>query len=170
MNLVGENHPVLLSVAQPVTAEELADPGFKQGMQKFKQAAEDERGGVGLAAPQVGIGKRFFVYRENHDQEFRWVINPKIHPFGKEVFMLEGCLSLPGYCAEVLRPESIKYTYQTLNEDNKIITVSGEANDFEARVMQHENDHLNGKLYTHREIKNLMKEEEYRTHLIKSDY
>ena len=104
--------------------------------------------GVGLAAPQIGISKRIFVANptgEKGDAEYVF-INPVLSNFQGEVSGPEGCLSLPGISAEVPRAESI--TVEAVDADGKNIHM--EAHDFLARVIQHENDHLEGKLFIDR--------------------
>ena len=104
--------------------------------------------GVGLAANQIGVLKEIVVINiEDDEKKLRKeyaLFNPKIIFFSKETVSIEeGCLSLPQQFAEIERPSSIKIQY--LNENNKII--EEEKNGFEARVLQHEIDHLSGKLF-----------------------
>lgn len=101
--------------------------------------------GVGLAAPQVGISKRFFVM--NAGDKIRKVINPEIIQSGSAmVEMEEGCLSVPGIHKKVKRPRRITVKYQ--NEMGGVI--EEELKDFPARVFQHEYDHLDGILFVDR--------------------
>jgi peptide deformylase len=111
--------------------------------------------GVGLAAPQIGKLIRLIVIRDEfvgEDGEFclgspEVLINPVLRaPSKTEEKRPEGCLSIPGIHAEVMRPLSICVKYQTL--DGR--TVEEEAKGFRARVIMHENDHLNGVLYIDR--------------------
>lgn len=117
-------------------------------MQDFKSAAEIAdhmkllmklSNGVGLAAPQVGISERFFVMR---DGGLTLVcINPEILSHGKdEEHGVEGCLSFPGLSKNTVRHRVITVGY--LDENTKPVkrTFKG----FEARIFQHELDHLNG--------------------------
>ena len=104
--------------------------------------------GVGLAANQIGILKKIVTIHiqdeEKKIQKTYALYNPKIKMYSKEtVKMEEGCLSLPKQFAEIERPVSIKLEY--MDENNKIIKerISG----FESRVLQHEIDHLSGKLF-----------------------
>ena len=107
-----------------------------------------EAPGVGLAANQIGILKRI-VTVSIHDEEKKidniYVLyNPKIKSYSKgKIIMEEGCLSLPKQYADIERPESITVEY--INEKNEII--EEKKNGFEARVLQHEIDHLDGKLF-----------------------
>jgi len=106
--------------------------------------------GVGLAAPQVGILKRVIVI-DNRDEENGkrfYMINPEIiEKEGVEVGM-EGCLSVPGKQGTVERAKDIKVRYNDLSGEEKIL----EAEDFLARILQHEIDHLDGILYTDKAI------------------
>ena len=99
--------------------------------------------GIGLAAPQVGVLKRLFVC-QIQDKEPLIFINPEIIFTSTEICTYEeGCLSIPGIYADVIRPENI--TVQAFNVNGKPFTLDAEG--FLARVIQHENDHLNGKLF-----------------------
>lgn len=101
-----------------------------------------ETGGVGLAAPQVGILKRIVVIDTDGQP---WVlINPKITETSGEQTGEEGCLSLPGKSGLVTRPEFV--TVEALDENMKPVTLSAEG--LLARAICHECDHLDGILYT----------------------
>ena len=106
----------------------------------------NEAPGIGLAAPQIGELKRIItinIYQEEKNSSYT-LFNPEITWFSKdEILMEEGCLSIPRQFAEIKRPEEIKVKY--IDEKNKI----GEKklNGKESRVIQHEIDHLNGKLF-----------------------
>jgi len=102
--------------------------------------------GVGLAAPQVGIGRRIAVidvtFKE--DPEARLVlINPEIiHKEGKQT-QSEGCLSIPDFRENVTRPNTVTVRAQDIH--GKVFEKTGE--ELLARALLHETDHLNGKLY-----------------------
>ncbi|HUO49509.1 MAG TPA: peptide deformylase [Acidimicrobiales bacterium] len=98
--------------------------------------------GVGLAAPQVGIQKRMFVYDLGDDEGPRTIVNPVVSETRGEWTYEEGCLSVPGLSWPIVRPKEIHLTGFDL-EGNE---VSIEADEFEARVFQHEVDHLDGVL------------------------
>jgi len=105
-----------------------------------------EANGVGLAAPQVGISKRFFVIISDDDVR-RVFINPQIISTSSDLCDYEeGCLSMPGFNENIKRPS--KVTVQALNEFGKPFTL--EADDLLARIIQHENDHLDGIVYIDR--------------------
>ena len=125
-------------------------------VETFDQALEDtvrqmfvlmrEKKGVGLAAPQVGISRRFFV-TEAVDDKPRVFINPEIIETSQETVKgEEGCLSLPGVWANVVRPYSVKVQAQDLT--GKIFHLNAEG--WLARIILHENDHLNGLLFVDR--------------------
>ncbi len=104
--------------------------------------------GVGLAANQIGILKQIvtisFVDHETKKEVQYSLFNPEIISFSKEkIIMEEGCLSLPKQFAEIERPEKIKIQY--LDERNKL--VKKELTGVESRILQHEIDHLSGKLF-----------------------
>ena len=104
--------------------------------------------GVGLAANQIGILKKIVTVNikenETDDSKIYALFNPIITDYSKEIIKLEeGCLSLPKQFAEIERPESIIVKY--LNDKNKII--EEKKTGIEARILQHEIDHLSGKLF-----------------------
>jgi len=104
--------------------------------------------GAGLAANQIGILKKIITINiQDHERETEKVyalFNPSIKSYSAEtVAMEEACLSFPKQFIEIERPASIEIEYT--NENNKII--KGEKNGYEARVLQHEIDHLSGKLF-----------------------
>ena len=94
--------------------------------------------GVGLAAPQIGVQKRFFVY--DHDDDPGVVINPVIVEARGESEFAEGCLSIPGLTFEIVRPAEIHVKGYDLQGNELDL----ELDDFAARVFQHEIDHLDG--------------------------
>jgi len=104
--------------------------------------------GVGLAATQIGILKKIITVnipdKKKGENKVYTLFNPKIITFSKKKIILEeGCLSLPKQYAEIERPEKIEIEY--LNNKNEKIFEKKEG--FEARVLQHEIDHLHGKLF-----------------------
>jgi peptide deformylase len=98
--------------------------------------------GVGLAAPQVGVQKRLFVYDLHDGLGARTLINPVISESRGEWEYEEGCLSVPGLYFPIVRPNEVHLTGYDLDGNE----ISIEADEFEARVFQHELDHLDGKL------------------------
>ena len=99
--------------------------------------------GVGLAANQVGVGKRILVTDPSAGEkrnELITIVNPEIVSMEGEQFEDEGCLSVPGFTSNVLRPKSV--VLKGLDLNGKEITVEGK--DLLARAFCHEMDHLNG--------------------------
>lgn len=130
--------PVLRQVAQRV---EVVD-------EQVKALADDMvrlltlRKGYGLAAPQVGVSARIILL--DVEDFFQIVVNPEIVRVGKEkVLGIEGCLSIPGAEAEVLRYRDVEVEGQTLEGERFEL----HATELLARVFQHEIDHLNGVLF-----------------------
>tara|TARA_B100001063_G_C16662050_1_gene501611 strand:- start:370 stop:918 length:549 start_codon:yes stop_codon:yes gene_type:complete len=104
-----------------------------------------EEKGIGLAATQVNIHKRIIVIdvSENKDKKI-FLINPEIISLSDDIdTMEEGCLSVPGFYENVSRPKTIKVS--SLDYDGKKIEI--EANGLLSTCIQHEIDHLNGKLF-----------------------
>ena len=144
-------HPVLHKIADPIT--DLKDPSVSLLVDDMIETLEDIRG-IGLAAPQVYNSKRIVVFyipkdrnRENGaDQkiDLTVMINPEIEPLSYEKNTdWEACLSVPGLMGAVERYSHIRYSWLSL-DGNKL---EREAEGFHARAVQHECDHLDGKLY-----------------------
>ena len=103
--------------------------------------------GVGLAGPQVGVGKRLFVVDTRQEGGRHAFINPEIIQTSVETAPYEeGCLSIPGIYHEVIRPAEV--SVQAQDVDGKVFTLN--ASGLLARVIQHENDHLDGRLFIDR--------------------
>ena len=98
--------------------------------------------GIGLAAPQVGVRKRLFVYDLQDDEGAKVVVNPVISETSGEWTYEEGCLSVPGLSWDIVRPKLIHLTGYDLDGNE----VSVEADELTARLYQHELDHLDGTL------------------------
>ncbi len=94
--------------------------------------------GVGLAANQIGVQKRLFVYDKGDGPVV--VVNPQILETSGEWIYEEGCLSVPGLSWEIARPNSVHLVGRDLDGNELDI----QAEEFEARIFQHEVDHLNG--------------------------
>ena len=100
--------------------------------------------GVGLAAPQIGVGLRVAVIKT--DTNLYTLVNPEMVKAEGEQIGLEGCLSIPGYVGEVKR--YMKVVARALNRHGKSVKIKGDA--LLARAIQHEIDHLDGILFTDR--------------------
>ena len=143
-------HPVLTRRAEAVA--DPAHPEIRRLIADMFETMEDA-GGVGLAAPQVHVPLRLFVYSVPEARSageadpplgHSVLINPVIEPVGDETAdYWEGCLSIPGLRGLVRRPALIRYS----GRDREGNPVAGVASGFRAVVMQHENDHLDGTLY-----------------------
>jgi len=104
----------------------------------------EREGGVGLAAPQIGVLSRIMVWRDPDDEDARYVcVNPRLMTCSEETTTSEeGCLSVPGVVMQVTRPDEVTITFQDLKGDSVETHLTG----FAARVVQHEIDHLEGRL------------------------
>ena len=143
-------HPVLLTVAAPVP--DPTDPEIRRLAADMIDTMMDAPG-VGLAAPQVHESRRIIVFRVPSDRsggesvEPTVLVNPVIEPIGDEMALgWEGCLSIPGMRGIVPRHTHIRYRGVGLDGE----PIEREARGFHARVIQHENDHLDGILYIDR--------------------
>lgn len=135
IRIVGD--PVLRQVAAEVTDIDDALVRLTQEMATTMYDAP----GIGLAAPQVGVAQRFFVY--DFDQSGPSVlINPVITESDGEWYYDEGCLSVPGQYFEIVRPKTVHVTGVDLHGNE----VSIEADELFSRLIQHELDHLDGVL------------------------
>lgn len=136
LELLPEGHPQLLEVSDEWDFETDGDPtALVTEMSKFMTA----NGGVGLAAPQVGIKKRIFIM--GNFTKLVACINPKIVSLSEERENdLEGCLSFPDLFMKVKRPASVTVQYYNTSRE----LVERELTGFESRVFLHEYDHLIG--------------------------
>jgi peptide deformylase len=137
-------HPILRKKALPV---EVVDDGVRKLLNDMLETMYAEEG-CGLAAPQVGVSQRIIVVDISYrfpDVPLMKMVNPQIlwSSHEKQTFD-EGCLSVPGMYGPVTRPEKVKISY--LDENG--VAQELEAADFLATAIQHEIDHLNGKVFT----------------------
>lgn len=145
---------MLRRVAAPV-----ADPTAPQiaGLIRDMEASLAEAGGIGLAAPQIGVSERVILVsvpaaRKTDDPEdgplpLTALINPELTPVGDEMALgMEGCLSIPGLRGDVPRWTRVRLTAVTPQGEPVDTVMTG----MRARVLQHEVDHLNGILYLDR--------------------
>lgn len=141
--IILDGHPTLRKVAKKVDVKEIDDPLFQQLVDDLFETMYAAPG-VGLAAPQVNVSKRLFVI-DVHDDEHppAVVINPKIELAEEEVELTEGCLSAPGVVGDVTRFKRIAVS--GLDRQANKIRLEGEG--LFAQCLQHEIDHLNGRLY-----------------------
>ncbi len=160
MKILQVGEAVLRRPAKAVTARELRSREIQDLIDSMRDAMY-EAPGIGLAAPQIGISLQiavihdkpeytasalpeFLAARERRPVPFHVIVNPKISfGNGRRLEFFEGCLSLAGFTAVV--PRAYEVTVECLDEtgDPKVIQASG----WYARILQHEIDHLQGKLY-----------------------
>jgi peptide deformylase len=161
LKIVQVGEPTLRMEAKPLTKDEILSAEIQQLIILMKNSMYDAPG-VGLAANQVGLPLQLIVIedreelikllkpeevkaKDRHPIPFHVIINPKIIYMDKDhqAEFYEGCLSLTGYLGNVSRSLHIKI--EALNEKAEPISI--EAHGWYARIIQHEMDHLNGKLY-----------------------
>lgn len=141
--------PVLRQRAEPVSASELTSRAFGKLIDDMIDTMREAQG-VGLAAPQVGVGLRLFVYESRRHEPpipLTVVINPRISPLpGDLIFGWEGCLSIPDLKGLVPRHAALELAAFDRGGGPLAKRVEG----FEARIIQHELDHLDGIVYLDR--------------------
>jgi peptide deformylase len=143
--------PVLKSKAVDVTA---FDDALGREVARMGRRMRDALG-VGLAAPQLGHMHRVFVYRPSPDAALVAVVNPRLEWVSEEQEVAEeGCLSLPGIVVDVERPVHALVSARNERGDEILLEASG----LEARVIQHEIDHLDGVLILDRTVTEQRKE------------
>ena len=131
--------PVLKSRATPV---DRFDETLQQQVQRMAGIMRDAIG-VGLAAPQLGISQRLLVYRIGSDAPLVTLVNPELEWHSEDAEILEeGCLSIPSVAVDVERPIHVRIRAKNEHGEERLVEASG----LEARVIQHEMDHLDGVL------------------------
>jgi len=131
--------PVLKSRATPV---DRFDDTLRQQVQRMAGIMRDATG-VGLAAPQLGISQRLLVYRIGSDAPLITLVNPELEWRSEDLETFEeGCLSIPSVAVDVERPVHVRVRAHDEHGDERLVEASG----LEARVIQHEMDHLDGVL------------------------
>lgn len=142
-------HPVLLKKTSDIN--DLANIDLKKIVFDMSETMIDANG-IGLAAPQIHLSHRIFIYRNpDIDESDKINISVLINPFIEKITEdkeddWEGCLSIPNMLGLVRRYKKIKYSALDLNGKS----IAAEVEGLHARVIQHELDHLNGILYTSR--------------------
>ena len=131
-------HPVLLREAEPV--DDPTHPEIRRLIADMAETMQDAPDG--LAAPQVHVPLRLFVWRGTRGVSV--LVNPVLEPLDEDTESAwKGCLSIPGMRGCVTRPKRIRF--RGLDAEGN--PVEGEADGLTARVMQHETDHLDGVMY-----------------------
>ena len=154
--IVRLGHPALRTPAEPVDVERLSEPEIQTLIDDMSETML-EAGGVGLAAPQLGIPLQLFVYAVvdpdaddlggEEGPELRALVNPALEPIhGELVYDWEGCLSIPDLRGLVPRHPAVRI--HGLDRDGRPLDYRAE--DLEARIVQHEYDHLNGVVFLDR--------------------
>jgi len=162
LNVLQAGAAVLRQQARPLTPEEVRGPAIQQLIEHMRETMR-EAPGVGLAAPQVGVPFQLAVVEdraedllelgaarlaelERHPVPFHVIVNPTITLGGETVEFFEGCLSLARFGAAVARARSV--VVDCWNERAEPVRI--EASGWYARILQHEIDHLHGRLYIDR--------------------
>jgi peptide deformylase len=156
--LVPENHPALHTIADELTAEDFESGAVAKIVKDLRKAIEtydvDGYAAVAIAAPQIGVTKRLFLIEDQSDRDDSLptviAINPRIVKMSKKTHEVgEGCLSIPETYGLVTRHKNV--TIAALDENGKPFTRG--AGGLLAQIIQHENDHLDGILFTDRSEK-----------------
>ena len=143
--------PILKSRATPV---DRFDDTLRNQVRRMAGLMSDALG-VGLAAPQLGVSQRLLVYRVGLDAPVIALANPEVEwESAQEELAEEGCLSIPGITVDVDRPVHVRVRGQDEHGEERVVEASG----LEARVIQHEIDHLDGVLILDRTSKEQRRE------------
>jgi peptide deformylase len=163
LEIVQAGDPVLRQLARPLGADEIAGAEVQQMIADMLETLRLAPG-VGLAAPQIGLGVQLAIIEDREQYQSSWsaeqlrargrvpvgfhvLINPELEvERGSQVGFFEGCLSVAGYTAVVPRNSHVRVRYLDEHGKKQIIAAEG----WYARILQHEIDHLNGMLYIDR--------------------
>lgn len=163
LEIVQAGEPVLRQLSRPVTPDEIRSPEFQQTIANMLETLRLAPG-VGLAAPQVGVGLQLAIIEDRAEYQASWspeqlrargrvpvafhvLINPQLEPIdASPAEFYEGCLSINGYTAAVPRHRRVRVHYLDENAEPRTVEAEG----WYARILQHEIDHLNGTLYIDR--------------------
>ena len=160
--------PLLRQAAENVAYDEIKSEEFSQLIRDMYDTMKQE-GGIGIAAPQIGVSKQVAIielpedserYEEVEKTPLLVIINPVLTVLDNEKKgYWEGCLSVPGLRGYVERPQKIKVEFTDLDLKKQTLELDG----FLATVFQHELDHLSGTLYVDKikDTKHLSYEEEF---------
>lgn len=171
--IVRLGHPALRIPSQAVDKEELGEAELETLIDDMLETMVDA-GGVGLAAPQLGVSKQLFVYvavdraSDIADADTRVLVNPMIEPVaGELVYDWEGCLSIPDLRGLVPRHPAVKVHAL----DRRGTPIHFVAEDYQSRIIQHEFDHLNGVIFLDRmrDLRSLAFSDEWREFMVTED-
>src|SRR4030095_11252961 len=146
--------PILRRIAEPVSPEAIRSPAIQQLIDDMLETMEDYDG-AGLAAPQVHVSRRVVIYGVEHNPRYpdaepvplTVLVNPRLTPVGDEQAEdWEGCLSIPALRGMVPRHTTVRVEASDRDGHPLRFTATG----FHARVVQHECDHLDGRVYMDR--------------------
>jgi peptide deformylase len=161
--IVQAGDPVLRQVARPLAADEIQSPHLQQTIADMLETLRLAPG-VGLAAPQVGLGIQLAIIEDRPEYHSSWspaqlhargrvpidfhvLINPQLEvDDSRQIDFFEGCLSVDGYAAEVPRYRRVRVRYLDQRGAPQFTAAEG----WYARILQHEIDHLDGTLYIDR--------------------
>jgi peptide deformylase len=143
--------PILKSRAASV---DRFDDALRDQVERMSDLMHDALG-IGLAAPQIGVSQQLLVYRVGPEGPVIALVNPDVEWSSREEETFEeGCLSIPGVLVDVERPVYVRIRAKDEFGDDRVVEASG----LEARVIQHEIDHLNGVLILDRTTKDQRRE------------
>ncbi|WP_457962437.1 peptide deformylase [Arthrobacter sp. D1-29] len=179
--LAAESLPQIVQAGHPVLRQQAAafdgqiSPAELEQLISLMSRVMHEAPGVGLAAPQLGIPLQLAVLEDQFDVDpeaaalrhrtpldFLSILNPRFSPVGSQnAAFFEGCLSLNGLQAVVVRPEQVLLRFETPDG----LSTERHFEGWQARIVQHETDHLQGILYVDRaELRSLSSNAEYAAH------
>lgn len=141
LNIRTDGDPILRKRSKEVKK---IDDKILELINDMKETMEDAKG-IGIAAPQVGKLKRIIIvdFISQEDEGPIAMINPEIIDEEGSAIDIEGCLSLPNFRASVERPDKIKLSYTNIDGQEEILEPEG----YDARIVCHELDHLDGILF-----------------------
>jgi peptide deformylase len=163
LEILQAGEPVLRQLARPLRAEEIHSPELEQTIANMLETLRLAPG-VGLAAPQIGLDIQLAIIEDREQYHASWtgpqlqarqrvpvpfhvLINPQLESDGDATAeFYEGCLSVPGYAAEVPRHRLVRVRYLDQHGEPQQVSAEG----WYARILQHEIDHLSGTLYIDR--------------------
>jgi peptide deformylase len=148
---IDENEKLLRTPSEQIPMDELRSKKFQDFLDQLFYTVKNLKvnegwEAAGLSAVQVGVLKSVFIARDSNRQ-LKEYINPKVKAIGSgEETDIEGCFSIPDFVGYVLRPKKIKVTYLDREGKKHKETLKGS----QARIVQHEQDHVEGILFTDR--------------------
>lgn len=160
LQTTNENDSIFLrEKATDIILEDMQTPEFNHLIARMCETLIHEKG-VGLAAPQVGIGRNIFLFMrlDKPEAPIEVAINPRIVSHSPEqiCFERDGCLSIPGISGNTLRYDWVEVEYYNIQGEkiNEVLKSGSRGGDFTGVIFQHEFDHLNGVLFIDRLIEN----------------